>query len=175
MKLQGSFRDQTLHGQRLRAQGLTGKVKPFRDYAVSVWVMPAEAPKEEPVNRIQLPIRVPPADRQAWLSALKERLNGGQASLSTLRFETVEYPADGRLPAEFASVVIRKAGWPLPSPPSPPAPTVMITQLRDIRYFEPGWLYALALDEDLKGKEIGPFTGVVAFRIGERLHYALFA
>ena len=161
------------YAETLAKRRLTGWIDALkeRNLPTKVWVIPAVAA----VDQRQVTAYVTseaPEEQPEWELAAAERLNREKDRLKETFFDVKRLARDSKF--EKTSVVIRQTGGLKPLGSHPPVITLSI--LSDMEELRPSWVYAVAANEALWGKEIGPVLGVLTFQdeTGQWVH-AIFA
>lgn len=168
----GSVRD-FLNAYRpaLEARGLLKRVELLaereRDLPLKAWILPRrpDSSRPEVAQKVRAFVLAgDQADQPVWEVSLQARLNREGEALKQTFFEVQEYPADGKLGKEAPSVVIRQVGAHLPVQPAPASPVVVVETLDDVERLSPAWIFALAVNEVFRGKEMGPILYVLTLK-----------
>ena len=157
----------------LATRNLTGWVKALKERGLptKVWVLPVPA-GAAPGQVTAYVTAEAPGEQDEWELAAAERLNREKDRLKETFFDVKRLEYDSKF--EKTSVVIRQTGGIKPLGSHPPVITLSI--LPDVEELRPSWVYAVAVNEALWGRELGPVLGVLTFQdeAGRWVH-AIFA
>ena len=131
------------------------------------WTAPVLVVPPQPVIRQTVRVYVLAEDLQeqaAWEVAVQERLNREGDRLPEVLFLAEPYPAGGRLKTDLPAIIVQQAGAVFPWKPA--VPVVKLAVLPEVERLLPGWIYALAMDQALRGVKIGPVLEVIPVEDG---------
>lgn len=149
-------------------------VRPQMPYVVSpqlvrdqmgAWAVPASARDADDAD-VTVDVYVyagETLEQLEWLKAVERQLNRAADRIGGVSFAIKSYPHDGAIEPIRPTVVIQKEGLNLPAAPKEPLPVITIRELTEVTRLMPGWVYAVALHENLRGQVIGPVVGVTLF------------
>jgi len=161
------------YAEALARQGRLGWIEALkeRNLPARVWVVPAPVAADQ--RQVTAYVTSEATEEQSeWELAAEERLNREKDRLQETLFNVKRLEYDTKF--EKASVVIRQTGGIKPVGSHPAVITLSI--LPDLEELRPSWVYAVAVNESLWGRDLGPVLGVLTFQDeqGRRVH-AIFA
>lgn len=161
------------YAEVLAKQGRLGWIEALkeRNLPARVWVVPAAAAADQRQVTAYVTSEAP-EEQAEWELAAAERLNREKDRPKETFFDVKRLAHD--LEFEKASVIIRQAGGIKPIGSHPPVITLSI--LPDLEELRPSWVYSVAVNESLWGRELGSVLGVLTFQdeAGRWIH-AIFA
>lgn len=114
------------------------------------------------------------ASQQEWEKAVRIRLEAEQLPFG-VSVDVLPYPDSGQLAQDGPNLVIKQIGAVLAAEPAPAAAVLELESLEGVLSLSPSALLSLAVNEALKGREVGLLLGVWTFEDENgRILHALF-
>lgn len=112
--------------------------------------------------------------QEQWEQAVRIRLGAEQLPLE-ISVDVLPYPDSGQLAQDGPNLVIKQVGAVLAAEPEPAAAVLELESLEGVLSLSPSALLSLAVNEALKGREVGLLLGVWTFEDENgRILHALF-
>jgi|GEM_PF-6941886 len=144
-----------------------------RNLAPRVWVVPAPAAADQRQVTAYVTSEAP-EEQAVWELKVAERLNREKDRLKGTFFDVKPLARDSEF--EKISVIIRQTRGVKPKLQGDHPAVIELGVLEEVEELRPSWVYAVAVNEKLWGREIGPVVGVLTFQdeTGRWVH-AIFA